>query len=136
MRDQHSPDLARALGWAVLAGLALGIGDLWAKAELPPPWPELANASLTWALAPLVLAALLRTDPVRGAVAGVVLLVVAVEAYYVFADTFGFSYSNPWSPHARAWLVLGVVTGVISGATGGLIGSLLRLSQGQRQPKG
>ena len=64
-----------------------------------------------------------------------VLLVVAVEAYYVFADTFGFAYADPWSEHAREWLVLGVVTGVVSGATGGLIGSLLRLSQDQRQPK-
>lgn len=75
---------------------------------------------------------LLRTDPIRGAVAGAVLLVVAVEAYYVFADAFGFPwYADPWSRHAREWLVLDVVTGVVAGAAGGV----LRLSSRVLVPK-
>lgn len=112
-------DTVRILVIATLAGLALGIGDLYAITHLPYPWANLANSSAVWAIGAFVLGAALRTDPPRAAVAGVVMLLVAVEAYYGFATAFGLSgLATMWSEHARMWLVFGVVAGVVFGVAG------------------
>lgn len=120
-------ETVRVLAVAVLAGLALGVGDLWAMTHLPYPWANLANSSAVWAVAAFVLGSALRTDPARAAVGGAVLLVVAVESYYGFATAFDLSgLSTMWSAHARMWLVFGVVAGVAFGVAGAWTGGRVR----------
>jgi hypothetical protein len=112
-------DLTQVLVVPVLAGIVLGVGDVLAITHVAYPWANLANSSAVWAIAAFVLGAVLRTDPVRAAVAGAVLLVVAVEAYYGYATLTDLAgYHAMWSPTSQTWLVFGVFAGVIFGVAG------------------
>lgn len=112
-------DLRTLLVIPVLAGVALGVGDLVMQTHLPYPWANLANASAVWALAAFVLGAVLRTGPVRAAIAGVVMLLVAVEAYYAYAALVGLGGHHAMvSSVAGMWLAFGVVAGVVLGVAG------------------
>lgn len=112
-------DVGRLLIAPVTAGLALGVGDLVVMTHVSYPWANLANSSAVWAIGAFLLGAVLRTDPVRSAVAGVVMLVVAVEAYYGYAAFLGLDgVATVWSAHARMWMVFGVIAGVVFGVAG------------------
>lgn len=101
------------------AGVALGVGDLLLQLTLPYPWADLANSSAVWAVVALLLARHLRADEARSAAAGVVALVIAVEAYYVAAillDRAGAA--SLVAPTTIAWMVMGVVAGAGFGVAG------------------
>ncbi len=101
------------------AGITLGVVDLLLQLTLPYPWADLANSSAVWAVAALLLARFLAVGDVRSAAAGVVTLVVAVEAYYVAAillDKAGAA--SLVAPTTIAWMVMGVVTGAGFGVAG------------------
>lgn len=113
-RDDRSLQLT-----AAGAGAVLGVGDLVLQLTLPYPFADLANSSGVWAVAALLLGRFLRTGPVRAAIAGVVMLVVAVEAYYV-AAILG-DVASPFTllaPSTIAWLVMGVLAGAGFGWAG------------------
>ncbi|MET3961514.1 uncharacterized membrane protein (UPF0136 family) [Marmoricola sp. OAE513] len=102
-----------------VVGVALGIGDLVAMNHIGYPWANLANASAVWALGAFLLGVGLRTDPLRSAVAGVVMLLVAVEAYYLWAVlTDQAGTATLWSANTRMWLVFGVCAGTVFGIAG------------------
>src|SRR6201995_2446069 len=73
------------LALAGVAGVALGVVDLVLQLHLAYPWADLANSSAVWAVAAFVFAFAATRHPVVGAATGVVVLTVAVEAYYVAA---------------------------------------------------
>lgn len=109
----------RLLGTAALAGTALGVLDLVMQLTLPYPVADLANSSAVWALAAYALAVVTRATPARAAVAGTVLLVVAVEAYYVLAillDRAGTA--SLWSTTTVLWIASGVLAGTVFGVAG------------------
>ncbi|MFL6062602.1 MAG: DUF6518 family protein [Marmoricola sp.] len=112
-------DVRRLLILPVLAGLALGVGDLVVMTHVDYPWADLANSSAVWAVSAFVLGAALRTSPERAAVAGAVMLVVAVEAYYGYAAMTGLAgWASLTSSVARMWDVFGVIAGVVFGVAG------------------
>ena len=112
-------DVGRLLIAPVTAGTALGVGDLAVMTHLAYPWANLANSSAVWAIGAFLLGAVMRTDPVRAAVAGVVMMVVAVEAYYGYAALLNLDgVATIWSAHARMWMIAGVVAGVVFGVVG------------------
>lgn len=109
----------RPLLVAAAAGAALGVGDLLLQLALPYPWADLANSSAVWAVAALLLARLLGTDVAGSAAAGIVALVVAVEAYYVAAVLLDLASTTVLlAPSSIAWLVMGVVAGAGFGTAG------------------
>jgi hypothetical protein len=70
----------------VALGIALGAVDLLLQRGLPYPWANLANSSAVWALGAFGVGWWwLHARPWGSALAGVGLLVVAVQAYYVAA---------------------------------------------------
>ncbi|MCA2219100.1 DUF6518 family protein [Jidongwangia harbinensis] len=102
-------------------GVLLGVVDLLLQRSLPYPWANLANSSAVWAVGAFGIGWWLRTDWRRSALAGAVLLVVAVEAYYLTAVVLlNDNVRNLWSPTAMVWLFLGVLAGSLFGAAGGL----------------
>jgi hypothetical protein len=112
-----------ALAVAVSAGLALGVVDQLWNAREPSAWSTVANSCAGWAAAAFVIGALLtgtlRIGAVRAALAAIVLLAVAVEAYYVAeVKWLGSDPSVVTSPVAQQWLVLGVLVGSVFGAAG------------------
>lgn len=112
-------DVRRLLILPVLAGLALGVGDLVVMTHVDYPWANLANSSAVWAVGAFVLGAALRTTPERAAVAGAVMLVVAVEAYYGYAAVHDLAgWETLVSPVARTWSVFGVIAGIVFGVAG------------------
>lgn len=113
------PDVRRLVVVPVLAGLALGVGDLVVMTHVSFPWANLANSSAVWAVSAFALGALSRTGPERSAIAGAVMLVVAVEAYYAYAALIDLGgYATLWSPVARSWMVFGVIAGAVFGTAG------------------
>jgi hypothetical protein len=113
------PDVRRLLVLPVVCGVALGVGDLVVMTHVTSPWALLANSSAVWAAAAFALGAHLGGDPARAAVAGAVMLVVAVEAYYAYAATIGLAgYATLTSPVARSWVVFGVLAGTAFGVAG------------------
>lgn len=104
---------------AVLAGVALGALDFLAQRTLPYPWANLANSSAVWAVAAFAIGAWVRTTSRASAIAATVMLVVAVESYYVTAALAqGDSWTNLTSPTAVLWLLFGAVAGVVFGIAG------------------
>ena len=120
----RSDDVRRLVLLPALVGVALGVGDLVAINHLAYPWANLANASAVWAVGAFLLAAVLRTDPARSAFAGVLMLLVAVEAYYLWAVlTDQADLATLWSANTRMWLVFAVCAGVVLGVAGSWTGS-------------
>jgi hypothetical protein len=104
---------------AAVAGLLLGLVDLLAQKNLPYPWANLANSSAVWAIGAFAIGAWVRSGWRRPVIAGVVLLVVAVEAYYLAATLV--QHDDPaslWSVTTVAWMLFGVLAGTIFGAAG------------------
>ncbi|MBZ5738826.1 DUF6518 family protein [Nocardioides mangrovi] len=112
-----------ALVVAVGAGTALGVLDLAWNAERPSVWSAAANSCAVWAASAyavgVLLAARLRIGPVAGALAGVLMLVVAVEAYYLAGiHWLGNDRSVLTSASTQTWLQLSVLVGSVLGAAG------------------
>jgi hypothetical protein len=117
------PRAAAAVPISGAAGVVLGVGDLWWNINAPGPWATVANSCAAWAIAPFVLGALLtlvlRTGAATAAVSGVLMLGVAVEAYYVAGVVWlGDDPSIVTSPVAHYWLVLAVLVGSTLGVAG------------------
>lgn len=107
------------LAVAIVAGAALGAVDLIAQRELPYPWANLANSSAVWAVGAFAIGAWVRAGRWQPAVAGVVLLVVAVEAYYLAATLIqNDNLANLWAPTSLVWMAFGVLTGAVFGTFG------------------
>jgi hypothetical protein len=108
------------LGVAFLAGVVLGLLDLVAQHVLPYPWANLANSPAVWALAAFVLGGRVARGRWLPAAAGVVLLVVAVEAYEA-AAVVGLHDSTSLlltEPSTVLWLLFGVLAGALFGSAG------------------
>jgi uncharacterized membrane protein YjjB (DUF3815 family) len=104
---------------SALLGALLGFGDLLLQKSLPYPWANLANSSAVWALAAFMMGAWASGGWLRAAVAGVVLLVVAVETYYVAAALVqNDDLANGWSTTSLTWLALALLAGLVFGVTG------------------
>ncbi len=107
------------LAVAIAAGVILGALDLAAQKLLPYPWANLANSGAVWALGAFALG--WSTGPARWRVAGAgaVLLVTAVEAYYLSAAVVQHdSLGNLTSSTTRVWLVFAVVVGALFAPAG------------------
>ena len=113
------------LAVAVVGGVLLGAVDLIAQRELPYPWANLANSSAVWAVGAFAIGRWVGPAlRVRPALAGAVLLLVAVESYYLTATLVqNDALSNLWSPSTLLWLAFGVLAGVIFGTAGGWSGA-------------
>ena len=104
---------------SVAAGVALGAVDFALQKVLPYPWANLANSAAVWAVAAFALGYWLRTGPLRAAIAGSVLLVVAVPVYYVTATLVQHdNIANVWAPVSLVWMAFGVLAGVVFGVAG------------------
>lgn len=109
----------RVLVFATLTGFVLGIGDLWALAHLSPQAAGTINSCAGWAGAVLVLGFVLRTHPAYAALGGAVMMLVAVEAYYVFEPGLLTPDPSAWdSLSAQYWAIIGVPTGLLFGVLG------------------
>jgi Family of unknown function (DUF6518) len=109
----------RALLVAVVVGVLVGIGDLLLQKWLPYPWANLANSGAVWAVAAFIIGRWVGGGWQRPAVAGAVLLIVAVESYYVAAAIVQHdNLANAWSSAAAIWVALGVVAGAVFGIAG------------------
>jgi hypothetical protein len=109
----------RVTVFATLTGFALGIGDLWAKAHLAPGMSGAINSCAGWAGAAMVLGFVLRTHPAHAALGGMVMMLVAVEAYYVFGTGLLTPDPSAWdSLSAQYWAIIGVPTGLLFGVLG------------------
>jgi len=114
----------RVLVLAAGTGFALGVGDLWALHHLSPGVSGHINSCLGWAAAVLILGFLLRTHPAYAALGGAVMMLVAVEAYYVFKSGRLTPDLSAWDGlSAQYWAVIGVPTGLLFG----VLGAWLRL---------
>ncbi|WP_245716269.1 DUF6518 family protein [Micromonospora humi] len=102
-----------------VAGFLLGFLDfVWIK-WVPYPLAELGNSTATWAVAAFALGLWVRTGVWRAAVAGVVLLVVAVPSYYLAAALLqGDDLAVITAPTSLLWMASGVLAGVVFGAAG------------------
>jgi hypothetical protein len=103
---------------AVGAGLVLGPLDLWGQVNTPYPWAHLFNSPALWAAAAFAYGRWVRELP-AAVVGAVIVLVVAVEAYYL-ADVLvrDANRSNLTSSTAAVWLMAGVVAGLVFGVAG------------------
>ncbi len=108
----------RWLAVAVVAGLLLGPLDLWGQVEAPYPWANLFNSPSVWAAAAFAYGRW-AADRVAAPVGATVLLVVAVEAYYLADVVFrGADRGNLTSSTAMVWVFAGVVAGLVFGTAG------------------
>jgi hypothetical protein len=106
---------------AVAGGALLGVVDLLLQRSLPYPWANLANSSAVWAVGAFAVGVWARAGWRRGALAGVALLIVAVEMYYLAAVVLtNDSVETLWLPSTGVWLFFAVLAGAIFGAAGGL----------------
>lgn len=104
---------------SVPAGVALGAVDFALQKVLPYPWANLANSAAVWAVAAFALGYWIRTGALRAAIAGTVLLVVAVPIYYVTATLVqNDDIANVWAPIGLMWMAFGVLAGVVFGIAG------------------
>jgi hypothetical protein len=108
-----------ALVVAVMAGVALGAIDLAVQKTVAYPWADLANSSAMWAVGAFAIGCWRARSTWQAAACGVVLLVVAVESYYLAAVVWQHdSRSSLTSPVTQEWLVFAVVAGALFGAAG------------------
>lgn len=104
---------------SILAGVLLGVADLLIQKSLPYPWANLANSSAVWAVLAFALGYWVRGPWWRSALAGMVLLVLAVPSYYVSATLIqNDDLANAWSVTSLLWMFFGVVAGALFGAAG------------------
>lgn len=104
---------------AVVGGVLLGAVDLFAQRTLPYPWANLANSSAVWACGAFGIGVWVRAGRWWPGIAGVVLLLVAVETYYVTATLVQHDdLSNLWTPSTLIWLSFGVLAGAVFGTAG------------------
>jgi hypothetical protein len=104
---------------AVVGGLLLGSIDLLAQRTLPYPWANLANSSAVWAIGAFGIGAWVRAGRWRPAVAGAVLLLVAVESYYLTATLVqNDDLSNLWTATTLLWLLFGMLAGTVFSTAG------------------
>lgn len=107
------------LATAAAAGLMLGFTDLSLQLSIGYPIANLANSSAVWALSAFVFAFWAHTTPTRAAMAGVVLLTAATEAYYATAALIGHAdVATLWSANTMRWVQFGVLAGVVFGVAG------------------
>jgi hypothetical protein len=113
------PATVAVLVAAVAAGVGLGVVDQWWSTSHPSACSSVANSCAGWAACAFVLGAVLRVDALRAAVAAVVMLAVAVEAYYAAEVVLRLSDRTILtSPVAMEWLVLAGVAGAVFGPAG------------------
>jgi hypothetical protein len=104
---------------AIVGGLLLGAIDLLAQRTLPYPWANLANSSAVWAIGAFGIGVWVRAGRWRPAVAGTVLLLVAVESYHLTATLVqNDELSNLWTKSTLWWLLLGMLAGTVFGTAG------------------
>jgi hypothetical protein len=119
--DQARVSWQASLAGAAAAGAALGFADLFLQLHLAYPWGGIANTSAVWVAAAAVVGLAVRGSrsvPIA-ALAGVVTLVVAVEAYYLAAIVVdGDNIDNLWSATTQMWLMFAVLAGAVFGAAG------------------
>ncbi len=95
--------------------------DLLLQRSLPYPWANLANSSAVWALGAFGIGWWLRVCWWRSALAGIVLLVIAVQVYYLTAVVvLNDDVQMLWSSTGIMWSFFGVLAGALFGAAGGL----------------
>lgn len=105
---------------AIVGGLLLGPIDLLAQLTLPYPWANLANSSAVWAIGAFGIGAWAHAGRWRPAIAGVLMLLVAVESYRLAAIlALDNDLSNLWSFSTLLWLFFAVLAGLVFGAAGG-----------------
>jgi hypothetical protein len=114
------PSTRAAISVALIVGAAFGALDLAGQVHTPYPFAHLFNSPAVWAAAAFVYGWWVRRRPLA-TVGAVVLMVVAVETYYL-ADVIvrGAATANLWSTTAMAWFVLGVGAGLVFGSAGSL----------------
>lgn len=101
------------------AALLLGLVDLLLQRTLPYPLADLANSSAVWAVLAFLLGRWVGGPWWRSALAGSVLLVVAVPAYYVSAWLIqNDDLAIVTSPAALLWMMLGSIAGAVFGTAG------------------
>jgi peptidoglycan/LPS O-acetylase OafA/YrhL len=107
------------LAAAVGGGKLLGGLDLVGQKGLPYPWANRANSSAVWALGAFCFGLWVRRGRLRAAVGGIVLLVVAVESYYLTTVLVQHDdIATLTAPTTFAWNVFGVVAGALFGSAG------------------
>jgi hypothetical protein len=105
--------------WSAVAGILLGALDfVWIK-YVPFPWGDLGNSMAVWAVAAFLLTFITRWSYRRGVTGSVVMLVVAVPAYYLAAVAIqNDDLASVYNPASLLWMAMGVVAGVVFGAAG------------------
>ena len=104
---------------ALVGGVLLGVMDLVAQRSLPYPWANLANSGAVWAVGAFAIGMWVGPWASRAAVAGALLLVAAVESYYLSAVVVRLDdVSTLWTARSLMWLVLGVLVGALFGVAG------------------
>jgi len=103
----------------VVCGLLLGAADFAGQKILPYPWADLANSSAVWAVAAFGIGLWVRSPWWRSAISAVVLLVLAVPAYYVTARLWEHdNLSNVWAATSLWWMSFGLLAGIVFGIAG------------------
>jgi predicted nucleic acid-binding protein len=104
---------------AIAGGLLLGPIDLLAQRTVPYPWANLANSSAVWAIGAFGIGVWVRAGRWRPAAAGVVMLLVAVESYFLTATLVQHdNLSNLRTATTLRWLLFGVLAGTLFGTAG------------------
>lgn len=102
-----------------MAGGLLGAADLLLQKALPYPWADLANSAAVWAVGAFGLGWWVRSPWWRAALAGIVLLVLAVPSYYLTATLVQHdNLANAWAPTSLLWMAFGTLAGTVFGIAG------------------
>lgn len=107
----------RALGVAVVLGLAWGAATSGLQTVLTSPFSGLANAVAPWLMAPFVVGTLSR-DVRPAAALGLLTCVLQVVGYYVASDLRGFAVG---SFYVLVWSAAAFVGGPVFGVAGWLL---------------
>lgn len=114
--------LLSALAWGAVVGVALGAGDVVWNDAASSTWSLVANTAAAWGVAAFLLGLAQRRSPLPSALAGIVMLATAVEAYYAVAarGSAASSLSLMRSDVAQEWLWVAVLAGAALGLAGSL----------------